>query len=408
MDIQIHPSALRGRVEVPASKSAAHRALVCSLLAEGVSSLTPYQPLRDVQATEGGIRALGAKTSRNGPALLVQGGGPLPEAADVDCDECAATLRFLLPVSAALGVPTHFYRRGRLPVRPIAALVEELARHGATVHTDEDGALLSLSGRLRHGVYHLPGDVSSQFVSGLLFALPLLEAESELHLTAPLESKGYVQMTIDVLAAYGIAVEPVPGGFRVPGGQKYQPSHYTLEGDYSAAAFWLCANALGSDIGVTGLPAETRQGDRAVVDLLRRMAPVAGRDFMEIDVSQIPDLLPALAAVAAFSETEVCFRSAARLRLKESDRIRAMAAGLTAIGGNVREYSDMLVVTGSQRLHGGVSVGAFGDHRVAMAMSIAALRCDKPVTILGAECVGKSYPAFYEDFRALGGDCRVL
>ena len=408
MDIAIEPGTLRGRVEVPASKSAAHRALICAALAGGESTLSPIQPIKDILVTLDAVRALGAQASLSDRTVTVQGGLERPPQADIDCVESGSTLRFLVPIACALGIGARFFGTGQLPRRPMSPLTDERARHGAVIGRG-GGEILSVGGRLSPGSYRLAGNISSQYITGLLLALPLLEGGSELLLTSPLESAGYVDMTIETMSQFGVQVEIVPGGYRVEGGQRYSPRSCAIEGDYSGAAFWLCADALGSQVEVAGLNPGTLQGDRKIVGILEKMR--TGQDSLrgtEIDVSQVPDLMPVLAATAAFAEGVTTITGAARLRIKESDRLATVTEGLQALGAQVEEHSDRLVISGKDRLRGGCTVSSYGDHRVAMALSIAALRCDRPVTITGAHCVEKSYPDFYKDFKQLGGNCHVV
>jgi len=308
----------------------------------------------------------------------------------VNCHESGSTLRFLLPVFAALGREVMFTGEGRLPERPMQPLIDQLRAHGCTI--DRDHLPITIAGRLQPGVFTLPGDVSSQYVTGLLFALPLLDGDSKIALSSPLESRGYVDMTLRTLQKFDIVIRETAQGFQVPGGQAYQrlAESPTPEGDWSAAAFWLAAG-----VRVTGLDEASAQPDRVIAGLLKALPG-------EIDVSQCPDLMPILAAVMALTPGDRRIINAARLRLKESDRLHAMAVNLNALGADVTEQSDGLVLHGKASLHGG-EADSFGDHRVAMTMAIAALKCEAPVTLHGAQAVAKTYPAFWEDYQRLGG-----
>jgi len=311
-----------------------------------------------------------------------------------DCRESGSTLRFLLPVFAALGREVTFTGTGRLPERPMQPLIDELRAKNCTI--DRDRLPIAIAGRLRPGVFTLPGGVSSQYVTGLLFALPLLEERSEIALTSPLESRGYVDMTLRTLRKFGIVIQETATGFGVPGGQRYLPPEGALipEGDWSAAAFWLGANALGSRVRVTGLDGDSAQPDRAIMSLLEN------RGVM--DASQCPDLVPIMAVVMALSPGRHEIINAARLRIKESDRLHAMAANLNAMGADVTELTDGLIINGKPALRGG-EADSFGDHRIAMALAIAALKCEGAVTLRGAEAVRKTYPRYWEDYQGLGG-----
>lgn len=397
MNVIVTPGTLRGTVEIPASKSIAHRALIAAALANRPTQLRLNALNEDLTATAGGLNALGAQIVRTDDGFSVQ---PIaaPNSGEIDCWESGSTLRFLLPVAAALGSEATFLGRGRLPDRPHDLLLNAMAEHG--VSSDSSRLPLRLSGRLRGGLYELPGNVSSQYITGLLLALPLCAEDSEIRLTTKLESAPYVALTLDVLNAFGIRVEPTGHGWRIPGGQHYRsPGDFTVEGDWSSAAFWKAANALGSDITCVGLNESSAQGDRAIVG---HLAALGG----DIDVSECPDLVPALAVAAAGHSGTTRLTNAARLRLKESDRLATVAALLRSLGGSVEEGADMLIIHGGTPLHGG-TVDGCGDHRIVMAAVIAATMASGPVTVLGAQAIRKSYPGFIDDFIALGGKLHV-
>ena len=400
------PAVLRGRVQVPVSKSAAHRAMIASFLAGEADPLPPRETVSgDLNATRSALVAL--KTAK-------QSG----QTARIGCEESGSTLRFLIPVAAALGVPAVFTGRGRLPQRPLGVYLTCLPRHGAVCESG-GGLPLKLSGRLRPGRYFLPGNVSSQFVTGLMLALPLLGGDSEIRLTAPLESAGYVKMTARCLSDHGVRVFPAKAGWDIPGNQKYLPSHGKLERDWSQAAFFLAAGALGGKVELAGLRPDSAQGDRAAEDLFRRFGARIGwrgetltaepgeLRGIEIDASQIPDLVPALAVTAACARGHTVFYNAGRLRLKESDRLAALADGLAALGARVRETADGLILAGTDRLRGGEAEGRH-DHRIVMAMAAAALASKGDVTVTDAESVRKSYPDFFRDYNSLGGKAHDL
>lgn len=400
MNVVITPSPLSGTVRVPASKSVAHRLLICAALADGPTRVEIGATNRDVEATIACLRALGANIERTDDGLNVSPAAQIPGEATLDCGESGSTLRFLLPVAAALGTRARFIGHGRLPERPNAPLVAALRAHGATV--DGDLLPMTVSGPLAGGLWELPGNVSSQYVTGLLFALPLLRDDSAIQLTTPLASADYVDMTLRALDRFGIAVEAADGGWRVPGSQRYRaPEAAAVEGDWSAAAFWLAANALGSDIRVEGLDPSSAQGDRRVTELLRRT---------EIDATHVPDLVPALAVAAACLPQRTVVTGAARLQLKESDRLQSVADMLEALGHGATVTPDGLVIDGGRPKPCPDSlrvVDGANDHRIVMAAAVAAAHSDAPVRILGAQAVEKSYPDFFRDFEALGGKTHV-
>ncbi len=418
MDITITPRRLRGTLEAPPSKSAAHRALICAALCrEGESVLHGLSPSQDILATLGVLRALGAKIDLCGGTARVTGIISPPQGAACDCRESGSTLRFLLPVAGALGVNATFLGAGNLPQRPYSLLAGQMERHGAAF-SRSSGMPFSVIGRLRPGWYELAGDVSSQYVSGLLFALPLLERGSDIALSTPLQSAGYVEMTVAALRRFGVDIEARPYGWHIPGRQRYHKREETIEADYSNAAFWLSAGALGSPVACAGLDPDSPQGDRAIVRLLQDFGATAGGDdplsvqggrlhACRIDASQVPDLVPILAVVAALSEGETLIENAGRLRIKECDRLAAMADCLTRLGAKVCEGPDYLRISGAPALRGG-EVSGWGDHRIVMACAIAATRCEGPVTIRGAQAVEKSYPDFFTHYRNLGGKIDVL
>lgn len=396
MNVVITPNRLAGAVRVPASKSAAHRALIGAALSDGPTVLRISALNRDIEATMGCLRALGARFRVSEGSVEVTPVKHVPEHAELDCGESGSTLRFLLPVACALGASAHVVGHGRLPLRPNAALTEALRAHGASV--DSDLLPMNVSGPVRGGAWALPGDVSSQYVTGLLFALPLLREDSEIVLTTKLASAAYVDMTLDALRRFGVEARPTDTGWRVPGRQAYRsPGEIEVEGDWSAAAFWLAANALGADIRTEGLRDDTAQGDRAVQSLLGQAS---------IDAEHVPDLVPALAVAAASLPQTTVITGAARLRLKESDRLATTCALLCALGHRCRVTEDGLVIQGGPPEATGEpirTVDGANDHRIVMAAAVAAAFADRPVRITGAEAVDKSYPDFFGDFQALGG-----
>ena len=417
--VALEPGRLRGTVAAPPSKSAAHRAILCAALAaifaprEEASVLSPLDLSDDIRATLGAVRALGVEAVlENGVCTLRRGERP-EGVVPLDCCESGSTLRFLIPIAAALGVSAVFTGRGRLPGRPIGLYAELLPQHGVCCRT-EGGLPFSIEGRLTPGVFALPGNVSSQFITGLLFALPLLSGDSEIVLTTPLESAAYVEMTVQAMADFGVAVAHTKGGWRIPGNQRYRPRRYTVEGDWSQAAFFLAAGALGGDVLVTGVRRDSLQGDKAIAELLAQGGARLSWETdglrctadawhgIGVDASQIPDLVPILAAAFSLAEGETVIAHAERLRLKESDRLAAMARGLSALGADVRETEDGLVLRGTPSLRGGEAEGA-NDHRVVMSLSVAALRAAGPCTVTDAGSIRKSYPGFFHDYTALGG-----
>lgn len=393
MNYTIFPNKLKGIVSAVPSKSQAHRLLICAALADKPTTIKIGTFCDDLMSTIGCISGFGAGIESKGDdALTVFPILDSPASAEVYCGESGSTLRFLLPIAGALGIETKFHLAGRLPERPLSPLWEEMEHHGCKLSRCSDGSVL-LGGKLRPGHFSMNGGVSSQFTSGLLMALPLLDAGSRLALSETPESKPYIQMTLDVLSKFGVFWN----NFYTNGNQKFQsPGEITVEGDWSSAAFWLAANALGSDVIVTGLDAQSTQGDRDLLALL----PLLKSGNPAINASDIPDLIPVLAVVAAANQGAT-FQNIRRLRLKESDRVQSILSMIRSLGGSGKADENTMTIH-PKPLSGG-TVDTMGDHRIAMSAAIASTVCTRSVTILGAECVSKSYPGFWEVFTRLGG-----
>lgn len=416
MILRVTPHPLSGTVErVISSKSQAHRALICAALASEPTLLEQVDFSDDIHATVRCLQALGADIETDGSSIRI---APLKHAAPgalLDCGESGSTLRFLLPLAAALGTDCAFTGRGKLAQRPLSPLYEQMQRHG--VRLSLQGAFpLSCEGQLTSGEFTLAGNVSSQFISGLLMALPRLPGDSHIRLTGPLESAPYVEMTLDMLARFGIHIQKKADRFDIPGGQVFRsPGALSIEGDWSGAAFWLAAGALSEQgVACDGLNGDSAQGDKAILPLLQafgasvenrenrvtvRCAPLHG---ITLDAADIPDLVPILAVVAGAARGETRIRSIARLRLKESDRVASVLALLDTLGVPARAENDALIIQGQGRLRGGTA-DSFRDHRIALAAAVAGTAADGPVRILDAQCTDKSYPGFFAQFAALGG-----
>ncbi len=420
MNVTCYPGTLRGTVAAIPSKSDAHRRLICAAVSENGGFL-PLRPphCADIEATIRCLHALGAEFVQERGGIRIMP-AVRREHALLDCGESGSTLRFLLPVAMCLCGEIDVTGSGRLPERPISVLTDEMSAHG--VQFSQNQLPLHAAGALLGGVYEIPGNISSQFLSGLLMALPLCGRDSEIRLTTPLQSAAYVDMTLAVLREFGaeIVCGETENGFpcyRVAAGTLYMPAQCSVDGDWSNAAFWLTAGALQKDasVSVSGLNPQTVQGDSAIAGILQRSGAdvrteketctVSCGTMSGLDeaMSGIPDLLPILAVRAALGSGVSHFTDAARLRIKESDRLTATAKLLHDLGGRADEHADALTVYGGQ-LRGGTADG-MNDHRLVMAAAIAALHCAEPVTILGAEAVAKSYPGFFADYRSLGGVC---
>ena len=408
MDLQITPKKLSGAVTPPPSKSQAHRLLIAAALAEGTSTLHNIARSQDIEATLRCVTALGGSWTETSPGTLtVTGiggrrfsGGELPR---LDCGESGSTLRFFIPIALAVAGGGIFTGHGRLMERPQGPYFQLFDKKG--IFYEQKDGVLTVRGALTPGEYVLPGNVSSQFFTGLLFALPLLDGVSAVVSSTEIESQAYITMTLEAMRQAGVPVAERPGlrSFEVLHAA-YHPFAATVEADWSQAGFWYAANFLDSRVEIRDLNPDSGQGDKVVSELYWQLARPGDA---EIDVSGCPDLLPPLAVMAAVQSGTTRFVNAARLRIKESDRLSTITAALTALGAEVHEEPDRLIIVGKPSLPGG-TVDCANDHRIAMMAAIAATGCTGPVTVLGAECVQKSYPDFWEVYKTLGGDIHVL
>ena len=405
MDVRIRPHALSGAVTPPPSKSMAHRLLLAAALADGTSIVENAALSQDIEATLHCMKALGAgwELTEEGTLRVSGIGGrekTFTELPHFDCGESGSTLRFLIPIALKIAGGGVFTGRGRLPERPQKPYFDLFGEKG--VFYEQKNGALTVRGRLTPGEYRLAGNVSSQFFTGLLFALPLLGGSSAIIPTTRLESRDYVAMTREVLARAGVRVEGEERFTVSP--SRYRPFNAAVEADWSQAGFWYAARFLGSDVEVCGLNDASVQGDRVVAALFRQLQS-AGEQ--RVDISDCPDLLPPLAVMAARREGTTHFVNAARLRMKESDRLSTTAALLRTLGVPAEEAADSLTVRGVPDFSGGTVNGA-NDHRIVMAAAVAATVCAAPVTVTGAEAVKKSYPSFWDEYKRLGGDFDVL
>ena len=382
MDITIHPRPLRGEIQVIPSKSIAHRYLICAAFADNPTQLICTETNRDIEATVDCLNALGADIRRTGSGYEIKPVSVVPETATLNCCESGSTLRFLLPIVGALGVDATFQMAGRLPQRPLSPLWEEMERMGCTL-TRPTADTIRCTGKLKAGDYVIDGGVSSQFITGLLFAQCLIQGECDLELTGQIESMPYINLTLAARRLFG-------------GRHFHSPGTVVVEGDWSNGAFWLAAKALGSELDVRNLNPLSYQGDRASASILKDL-----KNNIIVDARDIPDLVPILSVVAGANQGAV-FTNIQRLRLKESDRVASTIAMIQNLGGKAAEVGGHLVVWGTG-LTGG-TVDAMNDHRIAMAAAIAATICAEPVSILGAEAVNKSYPKFWDEYHRLGGN----
>ena len=424
--VKIFPTKLKGTVVAPSSKSMGHREIICAGLAAGTSIIDNISMSKDIEATMRCLKAINVAVDEipsmieGRKALQISGTGhPMAAADSVDCGESGSTLRFFLPLGANLNCPLTFTGHGKLVSRPLQAYYDIFDEKFIQYFNDNGCLPVTVNGHLTPGTYKLPGDVSSQFVSGLLFALPLLNGDSIIEITSPLESSAYVDMTINCLAKFGVQIENEGGLHRrylVTGKQRYQAQDSQVEGDWSQAAFWTVGGSLGDGITCQGVNVNSLQGDQAVVDIMERMGALIKQDANSvtvnggatkatvIDAANCPDIIPVLTVLAAVSEDTTKIINAGRLRIKECDRLAAMTSELNKMGAQITEEPEGLTIVGKpQGLVGGVQVDAWNDHRIAMSLAIAAQKCAAPIILTGAESVAKSYPTFWEDYKSVGG-----
>ena len=390
MDITITPGKLSGTITAIPSKSQAHRLLICAAFANNETTLICPDTNRDIEATVDCLNALGANIIRTADGYSVDPVSHIPETATLNCCESGSTLRFMLPIVGALGVDATFQMAGRLPQRPLSPLWEEMERMGCTL-TRPTADTLRCQGKLKSGEYTIDGGVSSQYITGLLFALSLMGG-GKLNITGKIESLPYIEMTQKAMSIFGVRTNDY---IVAPGQSFHTPGIWTVEGDWSNGAFFLAAQALGNPLDVQNLNPDSPQGDRASASLLKQL-----NENIVIDASDIPDLVPILSIVAG-AKKGATFTNIQRLRIKESDRVASTIAMLEALGGKAESTEDTLTVYGTG-YRGGI-VDAQNDHRIAMSAAIAATVCTEPVTILGAEAVKKSYPKFWDEYARLGG-----
>lgn len=392
MDIKIYPKKLHGAIRAIPSKSAAHRLLICAAFANDETSLFCPDTNRDIEATADCLISLGADVKRTSNGYHITPVRTVPQKAILNCCESGSTLRFMLPIVGALGVHGTFQMEGRLPSRPLSPLWEEMERMGCCL-SRSTADTITCSGKLMPGQYTIAGNISSQYITGLLFAAALLPDSTEIKIEGKLESKPYLDMTFDALSKFGVHTN----GFHVNCSYPFiSPGKIDVEGDWSNAAFFLAANSLGSGIEIVGIDPDSVQGDRAIKEALVKL-----ESCCSISAANIPDLVPIMAVVAG-AKQGACFTDISRLRLKESDRVQTVSNMLSALGAEV--FSDENTLTVRPASYRSCTIDAAGDHRIAMAAAIAATVADGPVTILGAQCVSKSYPGFWDAYKELGGN----
>lgn len=416
----ISPKKLSGSVTAPPSKSELHRAIICAALSRGVCAIYPIVLSNDVLATINAIKAFGASVEFVDGRLLINAKNMFTlDHPTIDCNESASTLRFLIPLASISGTKVTLTGSGTLSKRPIDTYLHLLPKLGVDIHTEDGSIPVTVNGKLKAGKIELPGNISSQFITGLLFVLPLLSSDSEIILTTPLESEGYVDMTISVMKKFSVKVEKTKTGFFIKGNQTYKATDYKTEGDWSSAAFWILAGALGGNIEISGLDLRSRQPDKNILHVMSRFGvrmaykdnklKVHGGSLKATDVylAQFPDLAPVLAVTAAKAVGLTKIWGASRLKIKESNRIDSLCKNLKKMSVNTEAISDGLLVSGAS-LFKESKVDGFNDHRIVMAMAVAGSCAKGKITITDTQCVHKSYPEFFEDFEKLGGIVNII
>lgn len=422
MKVTMNPSSVKGEVNAIPSKSHLHRLLICGSLADKETKIIcAHTGAEDISATVACLEAIGSKIETLSDGFLVQpiDRDNLPSTAILPCKESGSTFRFMLPIVCALGITGDFHMEGRLPERPIAPLDGVLEGKGIKLSRPTQ-TTLRCEGQLESGTYTIAGNVSSQYISGLLMALPLLEADSTLEITESLQSGDYIAITLGVQKDFGVTHELTDTTYHVKGGTTFtSPSQILTDGDWSNGAFWLACGAMpGGDVTLKNINAHSLQGDRRMADIIRQIgvnlqwegnevtATEGKRQAVEIDAGEIPDLIPVISAVLSVAEGVSVIKNAGRLRIKESDRLATTASTLNALGAKVTELEDGLIIEGVKHLKGGM-VDAHIDHRIAMLAAVASLACTEPVILTGAQAVNKSYPKLWEDLQPLGKQLEI-
>lgn len=414
--IKITPTKLQGKVKVPPSKSMAHRAIICASLAKGKSRIDNIEYSKDIEATIKAMQSLGTTIEKHENYVTVDGSTTYSlQDSFIDCEESGSTLRFMVPISIVEENRVHFVGSGNLGKRPLTTFYEIFEQQNIGYMFKDEILDLYIGGVLKSGDFQIPGNISSQFITGLLFALPLVDGSSTITITSPLESKGYIDLTLQMLESYGIHIYHQDYQvFEISGNQKYQPRDYRVEADFSQAAFYLVAGAIGNDVTLLDLNLDSLQGDKETLTILERMGATieTTKDGVKVcakqlhgtivDASQCPDVIPvvSVACCVASGKSEVI--NASRLRIKECDRIMATTSQLQVLGANIVEEESSMAMQGVTTLQGGICK-SYDDHRIAMMLAIAATICQEEVIIDNKECVQKSYPSFWEDYQMLGG-----
>lgn len=422
MNLKIYPSKLRGKLRIPPSKSITHRAIICAALADGKSELKNIAYSDDINATIKAMESLGANFEKSEDKLIVYGNEAFKKKEDkiikIDCCESGSTIRFLLPILTLFGGEYLLSTKGRLLDRPMSPYYEIFDKEGIDYRRKEKTLEIKIEKRLSSHSFNMRADISSQFISGMMFMLPLLKHDSEIIISGNMESKGYIDLTIDCLKSFGInIVNNNYKSFYIEGNQRYISRDYYVEGDYSQLAFFAVANALGNQVEIEGIEKDSLQGDKKILEIVEKFGAKiyflestrelkileGARRAYSFNGSQIPDIVPVISLLAALSDGKTEIKDISRLKIKESDRLKAVYTELDKLGANIEMGEDFLIIRGVKKLSGGVEVDSYKDHRIAMMLAIAATVCEKEIVLENAEVVSKSYPDFWKEYRKLGG-----
>lgn len=414
MNIIVKPSELSGNIRAITSKSYVHRALICALISGKKTNIYCNQLSEDINATANAIKAIGADITYKDSIFTVNPYKEYNKFCTIDCKESGSTLRFILPIICAFGIKADLIMRGRLSERPMSALTDILEKYGCTINKKEN--ILSVSGRLQSGVYEIDGNISSQYITGLIFTLPILKGNSEIIVKGDFQSKSYVNLTLGVLNKFGIEIREENNRYSLCKVNN-DSSEIKSEGDWSNGAFWLCAGALSKrGITVTGLDLNSVQGDRKIIDILKdfgaEVSVLPNRitvkknslNGITVDASDIPDLVPIISILASFSKGKTVIENIERLRLKESDRVKTTVEMINNLGGKAQGVENSIVIYYSP-LNGG-TVNSYNDHRIVMSAAVSSVGSKFDVAIINSDAVNKSYPEFFNDFKSLGGACK--
>ncbi len=402
---------LVGELSPPPSKSVLHRYIIASSLAKGLSKIENVSFSEDIIATIEAMKKLGAKIEQKENYLLIDGSYTfknLNENVEIDCNESGSTLRFLFPLSIVEENKVLFKGRGKLFKRPMTPYFENFEKYKIKHSYIDENAIL-LEGQLKAGIYEIDGNISSQFITGLLFSLPLLDGESKIMINGKLESSNYINISLDCLSKFGIKIiNNSYQEFIIEGNQSYRVGNYRTEADYSQAAFFLVANAIGSNIKINDLSEDSLQGDKKIIDYISEIDKWSSKDTLVLDGSETPDIIPILSLKAAVSGKKIEIVNVERLRIKESDRLKATVEELSKLNFDLIEKKDSILINSKEDVKVNkneeiVSLSSHSDHRIAMMIAIAATCYDGEILLDNLDCVKKSYPNFWEVFISLGG-----